>query len=510
MNKRIFFICFVFLSFLAMGQNVKVVYDFRTYYSLQGNYAEINTSIDGFSLNVKKGENNKWVKSAELTTIICGINAPDSAIYVDKRVIKSPEVEDSNQITNASLLDMQRVSLDNGEYVVFFEIRDMASTNQPLQYRDVIKINYPQDNISMSDIMIADTIKNTTKANVYTRGNKDIIPNVFNTLSLSQNILTYYVEVYNADKTFGVDSVYALVTSLENITTGKKVENIQNIKRIKAQDVSTYMAQLDVSSLIEGSYYLSVEVRNGRNILYEYKRLPFYKESNIKPDIFNMEIPSNSFVNFIADSILDENLLCLLPIASENERSAIQKTVKSGTPEQKRYLIYEFYKRLDNNYPESAWKQYMTAVDYVNAHYSTQIKKGYDTDMGRVYLLYGIPDNVIDEKYGASSGFHNSDANIDRVENPYSVNNPNSVGLQAMGVDYYPYQIWVYNTTPNGESNRKFVFYARQDNLIEYFLLHSNARGEVQDIFWENTLSRGFLEPGIEGKAGKQFRVGHE
>lgn len=504
MNKRIFFICFMFLSFISIGQNVKVVYDFRTYYSLQGNYAEINTSIDGFSLNIGKSENGMFIKSAELTTIICEVNTPDSAIYVDKRIIKSPEVKDSNQITNSSLLDMQRVSLDNGEYIVYFELKDMASSNQPLQYKDVIKINYPKDNVSMSDIMIADTIKNTSAENIYTRGNKDIIPNVFNTLSLSQNILTYYVEVYNADKTFGEDSVYALVTSLENITTGKKVDNIQNVKRIKAQGISTYIAQLDLSSLIEGSYYLTVEVRNGKNILYEYKRLPFYKESKIKPDIFNMEIPSNSFVNFIADSVLDENLLCLIPIASENERSAIEKTVKAGTPEQKRYLVYEFYKRLDNNYPESAWKEYVNAIAYVNSHYSTQIKKGYDTDMGRVYLLYGVPDNIIDEKFGGSSGFNRSDGNIDRINNPYST------WEKGKGVDYYPYQIWVYNSTPYGESNRKFVFYAKQDNLAEYFLLHSNARGEVQDIFWENTLSRGFLDPGVEGMAGRQFRVGHE
>lgn len=503
MKKRIFFVCLVVLSFVAIGQNVKVVYDFRTYYSLQGNYAEINTSIDGSSLKTGQQLDKKWMKLAELTTIICDVNQPDSAIYVDKRIIKSPEYGDSSKVTNSSLLDMQRISLDNGDYVVFFELRDLFSNDQPLHYKDAFRVSYTDDNLGLSDIMIADTIINTTSANVYTRGNKDIIPNIFNSLSLSQNLLTYYVEIYNADKVFGKDSVYALVTSLENTTTGRKVANIQTVKRMKAQDISTCMAQLDLSSLIEGSYYLNVEIRNGRNVLYEYKRVPFYKESSIKPDIVNMEIPSNAFVNFIADSALDDNLLCLLPIASENERSAIQRTVK-GTTDQKRYLIYEFYKRLDNAYPETAWKNYMNAVAYVNSHYSTKIKKGYDTDMGRVYLLYGVPDNVVDEKFGASSGFYNQDANVEKVNNPYST------GQKGMGVHYYPYQIWVYNSTPYGESNRKFIFYARQDNLAEYFLLHSNAKGEVQDVFWENTLSRGSLEQGVEGKAGKQFRVGHE
>lgn len=44
---------------------------------------------------------------------------------------------------------------------------------------------------------------------------------------------------------------------------------------------------------------------------------------------------------------------------------------------------------------------------------------------------------------------------------------------------------------------------------MEYFLLHSDAKGEPFDRFWENTLSRGLLPEGVEGEAGIQFRKGY-
>ncbi len=174
----------------------------------------------------------------------------------------------------------------------------------------------------------------------------------------------------------------------------------------------------------------------------------------------------------------------------------------NSTAAQDRYFLYHIFERQNPYNPNQAWNNYSTMVNQVNAKYSTKIKKGYDTDMGRVILSYGYPDDIIDEKFAASTGFQKR-SEIDRRLDPYAPD------VDPDGVNYYPYQIWIYNTTPFGESNRKFVFYAKGDNLMEYFLLHSNAKGELQDMYWERTLSKNSLDEGVEGKAGKQFRTGH-
>ncbi|MBQ9254157.1 MAG: GWxTD domain-containing protein [Bacteroidales bacterium] len=504
MNYKKLFLLFVLaMPLFSMGQSLNVLYSFRTYHTTNGNYAEINTSVDANSAVLTLGDKGMYSQKLELTTIICKINNPDSAVYVDKRIIKSPEVADSNMLRNTSILDMQRMYLDNGDYVVYFELRDLNTTNQPMQYRDALKINYDDKNIDVSDIMLIEKYSKTTKSNIYSKGGYDLQPYMFDVISKDNNILNYYVEIYNADKTFPKDSYYALVTTIEDLSSNKKIDSIQTIKRLKASDITSYIGSMDISSLAEASYFLTIEVRNGDNILYAYKRYPFFKQSDKKIDYNNVDIPQDAFVYLIPDSNLTKNMYYILPIASESQKTFILKNAETATPVQKRYFLYQVFKERNAYNPNRAWQEYISLVDYVNNRYKTPIKEGYETDMGRVYLVYGAPSDVIDEKFAASSGFQKR-TTIDKNLNPYSPD------IDANGVHYYPYQIWIYNTTPFGEANRKFVFYARQNNLIEYTLLHSNAKGEIQDPAWERTLSRNSLEEGVEGKAGKQFRVGHE
>ena len=481
--------------------NINTLYAFRTYYSPSGNYAEINTSIQASSLQAHRLENGKYQKSAELTTIVCPIQKPDSAIYVDKRIIHTPEVTDSNTLNTTSLLDMQRVALENDTFIVYFELKDINTIMQPMTYRDFLVMNYDINEVNVSDIMVVDSYKKTSKPNILSKNGYDLTPYMFDIISKNNNKLDYYVEMYNTDKFFA--SSYALVTNIENISTGKKVETIQRVKIFSPNEITPYIGSLDISSLAEGSYYLNVEIRNDKNILYAYKRYPFYKQSDMKQEIFNAEIPADAFVNFIADSSIKDCILSCRPIASEVEIRYMIKDLPSSTAAQDRYMLYKIFERQNAYEPNKAWKEYSGRVNQVNEKYSTKIKKGYDTDMGRVILSYGYPNDVIDEKFGASSGLQMR-SKVDKALTPYAPD------VDADGVNYYPYQIWIYNTTPFGESNRKFVFYAKQDNLMEYFLLNSDAKGELHDIYWERTLSKNTLDEGVEGKAGKQFRTGHK
>ena len=501
--KKLIWALFFCLPFVSYSQNINIVYAVRTYYSPEGNYAEINTSVDGSSIRNIQDNDGYYSKKVELVTIVCPVAVPDSVVYIDKRVIQSPKVEDSLLLGNVSLMDMQRIPLSNGNYVVYFETRDLACSLQPMKYRDAIVMDYDSENIAVSDIMIIDKLAKTSQNNIYTKSGYDLQPYIFDVIDKNTNVLQYYTEIYNADKEFKSGNMYAIVTCLEDIQTNKKTQDVQKIKRQRAESVTPYIGSLDISSLYEGSYYLTVEVRNEKNILYAYKRYPFIKLSDKKRLQDTSAVPQDAFVNLIPSEELDENIKCLRPIADEYELNFILNNGKEISDLQKRYILYRVYLTRNNINPEQEWKNYTAQVKAVNDKYSTHIKKGYDTDMGRVILMYGAPNTVIDEKFSASSGL-DIRSEIDRQTNY------DAPHMDPKGVNYYPYQIWVYDRTPFGESNRKFIFYAKQDNLAEYFLLHSDARGELQDLYWENTLSHGTLERGVVGKAGKQFRRGHE
>jgi hypothetical protein len=89
-----------------------------------------------------------------------------------------------------------------------------------------------------------------------------------------------------------------------------------------------------------------------------------------------------------------------------------------------------------------------------NASYSNYFKEGWQTDRGRVLLMYGRPDEI--------------------ERNP-------SV------LDVNPYEIWYYYSLEGG---CEFVF-GDLSGHGEYELLHSTYRNEIQDINWRSRLSSG-------------------
>ena len=72
-----------FLPAMLSAQGLRAIYSFTTYSSEQGNYVDLNTSIDLQSLvSTSKGS------QVELTTLICDVQKTDSVFYVDKRILE--------------------------------------------------------------------------------------------------------------------------------------------------------------------------------------------------------------------------------------------------------------------------------------------------------------------------------------------------------------------------------------------------------------------------------------
>ena len=118
----------------------------------------------------------------------------------------------------------------------------------------------------------------------------------------------------------------------------------------------------------------------------------------------------------------------------------------------------------------------------VEDRFKTQIKHGFETDMGRIWLRYGPPN-----------------------DSEFSDHEPNS----------YPYAMWHYYTLEGNQSNKRFIFYNPHLVGTEYFLLHSDARGELYNPYWKvdlhgrNTNLRNYedydFDSGWGGRAGSKI-----
>ena len=494
MKRLLFLSIIILLPIITFAQGINAIYSFTTYnIPNKSPYVEVNTSIEANSISYVK---NSEGKDAGLVELLLIIKKDSSIVYVEKREIKAIKAKD-----NSSIVDIQRISLENGKYVARFEISDKNKTSQPLTIEDNFEVNYPKNQIAVSDVQIIDNYKKTTEQNIRSKNGLDLTPYLFDALPEIKNQVTYYAEIYNADKQFGYDSNYVVSVIIENIRSGKKFEGTQKLKREQAKDVTVVIGNLDIEKLPQGSYFLVVEARDGKNILFAYNKIAFYRYSKLNA-IERSSIPADAFVNNVSEKDINEYLYCLLPIASESQKGYIKRSTDTASIEDKKFFLYAFWKGINPENPNGEWRNYMNEVEYVNTKYSTKIRKGYETDMGRVYLVYGKPDVLIDEKFKSTSGMRK------RTTADKSANREAS-DESAGAVSYMPYQIWRYKRTPFGEANKGFVFYAPQNNLMEYFLLHSDAKGEPFDYYWENRLTRGSLEEGIEGDAGVQFRRGY-
>jgi GWxTD domain-containing protein len=491
--KKIIVLFLIALPYILSAQGLNAIYSFYTFHSQTGNYVELCTSIDLNSVIF-----NKEKAEVELTTLICKAENTEEIVYVDKRNIKSEAKEANNQM----MLDIQRAKLDNGNYVLYLSFKDKNSTQAALEVKDVIRMNYSEKELTLSDIQIINKPIKSNQQAVNVKNGYIVEPYMFDAIAKDNNTLNYYVEIYNADKYFGADSLYALTTVIESYSTNRKVDGVMRAERMKAKPTSVIIGNIDLSELEEGSYYLTIEVRDANNILHAYKKEAFFKESDKKPTFDQIGIPKDAFVFQLSDKELDENIEVLYPIATDHVRDFINNDLKNSSKEVKLYFLYSFWQARNADNPEKEWQEYRNRLDYVNKKFTTNIKKGYETDMGRIYLVYGPPSNIIDEKFKGSSGFKRRTRADYEATPELERDNPD-------GVVYLPYQMWRYDHTPFGESNRTFVFYAPQNDMAEYFLLHSNVRGEKQDMYWESVLSRYTLPEGVEGDAGIQFRKGH-
>jgi len=173
---------------------------------------------------------------------------------------------------------------------------------------------------------------------------------------------------------------------------------------------------------------------------------------------------NNSFADKITNiDTLKEDISCTFPISSGLERAFIRNLLKTTELQKLQDYFYGFWQRREQANPEHAWLLYREQVKKVQYNFGTRIKKGYQTDRGRVYLEYGPP---------------------------------NTRSTQYSEPTTYPYEIWQYYTLKQTQRNKKFVFYSPDMVTSDFFLLHSDAIGEPNNTAWQRVLYGRSQAPG--------------
>ena len=492
----------------ARSQDMRAMFSYSTFYSVSNRmpYVETYLSFDAWTMKFEQQDNGAYRATAEVVIVA---RQGDSVCYVKKYDLNSPTVGTLEEL-DFSFVDMQRFSLKNGIYDLELTLRDKGSEAPAATVTEKLVLNYDETHPVLSSVQLMASASPTVTENILSRGGYDMEPYVSDFVPESVQQLNFYYEVYNIDRELG-KKPFLVVAYVEQQETGTRFEAQRSMARKYSASVVPVYGSIDIAELPSGNYNLVVELRNSNNELMLYKKLPFFRSN---PGVKAGEKISD-FAGTFAGSYTDEGQLniyidALYPLASEYEKQVARELIRRPGLEEKQAFLYRFWQERYPLNAEVEWLKYKERIDFVQANFSYPRTMGIHTDRGRVYLQYGAPDYVRDEKNFVSvRKLGTSHAGSVNPMRQTGNDDTDQFATSSQGHIYYlPYQLWRYNKLPMDDPERVFLFWDEHRSGY-YTLLNSNARGEVQDPGWERRLCRQQIGDDVVGEVGEQFLRGY-
>ena len=357
-------------------------------------------------------------------------------------------------------MNMQRFALPNGIYDVKIKLDDLNDTLNANYIHSVLEVYIPNDSASISSVIAVQEYSKTDKIGPSIHSGFNFVPNIYNYFPEQDSMFTFYAELYNVDKSIGEKEPYLLNYYISNFETNVILEKYKLAKRKTALPVDVLFGKFDISNLPSGNFIFTVELidRNNTKIV---KKDYFFQRENKNIQLNPGEVEAINIINTFAELITGQDTLsdvirAMNPISSSMENEFAESIIKDGNEHMMQQYIFHFWNQRNPLEPSKPFIAYMTEVMKVNNEYGTGVKKGYETDRGRIYLKFGQPNSIMKQ-----------------------YNEPAS----------YPYEIWHFYDIV-GQSNVKFVFYNTDLASNDFELLHSNAIGEVSNYQWRLELRK--------------------
>lgn len=421
------------------------------FWSSQKAYLEINLEVLGTTVGQTIRPDRQLQSAVEVMMLI---KQGDKIITFDKYNLRSPL---STIVQN--MIDVRRFGLPEGEYNIEVTFTDLNNAKNTAVRTKNITVAAHKTQLFQSDIVLLRTFYKDSSQQTLNKNGFYMEPLPVCFYDKTTDKLQLYNELYNVKEdvavTYHINQVLNGRESPTNIIGHKKVKPVQ--------EITPLLLQLDISSLPSGYYTLSVDVRNRAKELLSQKNIPFNRsnpylniasQDNVTEDALNKE-----FVAQLDSFKLRYALKAISCKMRGDEGSLLNLLIKNNQTQAQRRFLFKYWAAKNPNNPELAYTNYMEIAAAIDKMFNTGFGYGFETDRGYVYLKYGRPDDM--------QTFEN-----DAVAPPY--------------------EVWQYNDFElTRQKNVKFLFYNQTLVANDFRLLHSNARGEINNPRWKTVLYGG-------------------
>ena len=312
---------------------------------------------------------------------------------VDGDIWKDEIITDSYAKTNSSRdFQITHVSFDvePGDYQLAITFEDLESEQVTKEKLSAHLRDFSKQSLILSDITLASRVE------VDSVGLRGIQPEIANyTFAVGQPLYAYF-EIYDTVLNREVKISY----EVKNIKNKKIASSTFSRKMNEFRNIAFF--QINTENLSYGKFRLKLKVEAGDD-KSEIEKLFIVRWSGLPASISDLELAIEQ-LRYIADK---KEL----------------KTIKKASDDKKYEEFLKFWKRRDptpGTVANEAMDEHYRRVRYTNEFF-TNVRDGWRTDRGMVYILLGPPNDL--------------------VRDPYPI-------------DGKPYEVWYYY-----QLNRNFLFY---------------------------------------------------
>ncbi|NOY76656.1 MAG: GWxTD domain-containing protein [Calditrichaeota bacterium] len=362
--------------------------------------------------------------------------------------------------THEMMVDALRFLLPPGGYQIKLIAKNPGNpsdTDSATVTRFTVR-TFGGEKVSLSDIEVARLISPQKKNQntLFSKNGFEVIPNPLLLFDRKNPEMYYYFEIYNLGKNFH-GKYYWLKRTVLN-SRGLPVLSLPGYtkKKVIRGNDDIEIGQIQTAYLPSGRYYLHFSVVDSaeREIA----------SNNATFTVYQTRVQSANRRSLPVESRMMSSEIALL--SPKNVNVALNATRYFLTDEQKkivdqlnserakRIFLYQFWKSHDSNMetPQlETFLEFMKRIQYSNLKFGETNKAGWQTDRGRVYILYGKPSEI--QYYSNVAGFRE-------------------------------FQAWSYDNIEHGVV---FIFGAT-GRFGELKLIHSTKTGEIHNEGWLDLL----------------------
>ena len=347
-------------------------------------------------------------------------------------------VQDSTDLKGLAVYDQWAERLAPGNYVVTVAVRDLSGPNRG-EVRFALETPAIEDSrASASQIEFVARAEAGTARSHFQKGNRTVVPNPSRRYGVLNSMLLFYYELYNLPT--GADENISVTYSILD-QKGRAAKSLSPMSVRTPGTTASLVHGIDVTSVTSGIYELSVQAADAQGL--ELLRLSRRFEV-LQADYFGGQ-PS------LTAEQAEKAAKLLRHCATREAYQLFQSLSLSG----KAQFLVRFWRDHDPT-PGTAQNEYLEQMQdrlrYAETNFRWGAERGDETDRGRVFMQYGVPDEV-ERHYGEAESA--------------------------------PYEIWIY------QDDRSYLFvFGDLQSTGRFVLLHSTREDEVHNAQWADLIRK--------------------